>query len=95
MASLAVPLGTALSDYYYFQERQGDLDTFALIEDSVVKVADLQRLESLFFYRGQRNTEFFATGKSGALYEHTDVLSDLRDLVAQFIPRLTNAPILI
>lgn len=94
MASLAVPLGTALFGYDYFRERQSYLDTSALIEDSVVKVADLQRLESLFVYQEQRNTEFFASGKSEVLDEHAHVLSDLRNLVAQLIPRLNNDPTL-
>lgn len=79
-ATLAVTLGTALIDYDYFQKRQSHLDISALIEDGVVKVAAMQRLESLFFYQEQRNTELFGTGKAGCCRCFTDQQVFLTDL---------------
>ena len=92
MASLAVPLGTSIIGYDYFQERQNYLDTAAMIESSVLRVSDLQRLGSLFFYQEQRNTEFFASGESEVLHEHATVLNELNESVALLSPRLSSEP---
>lgn len=89
MASLAVPLATAFVGFDYFQQRQNYLETANIIEDSVNKVLDLQRLESLFFYQEQRNTSYFETKNSEVLREHTQTLADLDELLEKLKSRLS------
>jgi CHASE3 domain sensor protein len=84
LASLAVPLSSALIGYVFLQERQRYLDNAELIDSSLTKMLDLHRLESLFLYQEQRNTGFFVNGASELLTQHTEQFAniwlDLRQL---------------
>ncbi len=77
LASLVVPLSSALIGYVYLQERQRYLDNAELIDSSRTKMLELHRLESLFFYQEQRNIDFFSSGESVLLAQQTEQFSNI------------------
>lgn len=97
-ASLAVPLSSALIGYIFLQERQRYLDNAELIDNSLNKMLDLRRLESLFFYQDQRNIEFFSKGESQLLAQHTEqfasIWSEIRQMHSLFEKEPSLLPIL-